>query len=54
MNENLVEGLIIRDELCRNQDALLTDVEDITKGIGAGSSGGDMGFSGGAATGDDI
>ncbi len=34
LNESLVRYLISRDELVMEQDALLTDVEDITKGIG--------------------
>ncbi len=34
LNEKLVQYLISRDELVMEQDSLLTDVEDITKGIG--------------------
>ena len=33
LNEKLVEDLIERDELLMEQDSLLTDIEDITKGI---------------------
>ncbi len=34
LNEKLVRYLITRDELVMEQDSLLTDIEDITKGIG--------------------
>ena len=33
LNGKLVEYLIERDELLMEQDSLLTDIEDITKGI---------------------
>ena len=33
LNEQLVKYLITRDELAMEQDSLLTDIEDITKGI---------------------
>lgn len=33
LNEKLVQDLIVRDELVMEQDSILTDIEDITKGI---------------------
>ncbi|TRY75120.1 hypothetical protein TCAL_16859 [Tigriopus californicus] len=33
LNEKLVQYLIVRDELIMEQDSILTDIEDITKGI---------------------
>lgn len=33
LNEDLVQSLLDRDSLIREQDALLTDIEDITNGI---------------------
>lgn len=33
LNEKLVKDLMVRDELVMEQDSLLTDIEDITKGI---------------------
>lgn len=37
LNEKLVEYLMVRDELVMEQDSLLTDIEDITKGIASTS-----------------
>lgn len=33
LNEKLVQYLIVRDEMIMEQDSILTDIEDITKGI---------------------
>ena len=38
LNEDLVEGLLARDELAIEQDSLLTDIEDITKCISAANN----------------
>ena len=37
LNEKLVDYLMVRDELVMEQDSLLTDIEDITKGIASTS-----------------